>query len=503
MQPRHAMLPIVTLLAAFGGTASAQTQPSPEQAQALESQITDWLKTTTAGALAIPTRPVQLTPEGDHYLVRVPLGAFGKVDPADAAFTAKARMLDGTRWALDDERFPDALAFTTTEMVPDAADSKNPNPDGKHPETATYHIRWGQQDVHGVFDPTNSQPTTNGGTVASLDVDKAGGASGSTSHMDRFTYQTSSQPTDATHLNLLEDGTAEGYATHTELADGTTVKLNAKTMHVVAAISGLAHDRLVPLIHAAAALGQMAKSAGSDGSDGPTPAQRAQMHTLLETARDALTGARLDESMEGVTFDFDGSSGSLAKAGVSFGGDAPGASLSAQIALELDGLQLNGLPPALAAYVPTHFAIRPTMSNVDLAVLTKMGLDATSPPLDGQPAAPNPPNPNLMFAHGGIDVGFDGLALDVAGAKLSGAGKFTVTKPNAVTGQAELTATGLDALITRLQADPAMAQAIPVVIFLKGIAHSSADRSVWQITVNNTTILVNGVDLSAMAGAMK
>ena len=503
MQLRHAMLPLLALFAAAHGTAAAQTQPTPAQALALESQITDWLKTTTAGAIAIPTRPVQLTPEGDHYLVRIPLGQFGKVDPADAAYTAKTRMLDATRWALDDERFPDALSFTTTEIVPDAPDAKNPNPDGKHAETATYHIKWGKQDVHGVFDPSNSQPTTNGGTVASLDVQKTGGASQSSTHMDRFTYQTSSQPTDATHLNLLEDGTAEGYATHTELPDGTTVKLDAKAMHIVAAISGLAHDKLVPLIHAAAQLSQLAKSPGEDAADGPSPAERAQLHAMLEQARAALTGAKLDQSMEGVTFDFGGSSGSLEKVDVSFGGDAPAASLSAEMGLVLDGLRLDGLPPSLAAYVPTHFAIRPTLSNVDLAALTKMGLDATAPAPDGQTDALAPPDPNVMFAHGGIDVGFDEMTLDVAGTHMSGTGKFTVANPRTVTGQAEITATGLDALITKLQADPAMAQAIPVVIFLKGIARSTGEQSVWQVTVNNAKILVNGVDLSAMAGAMK
>ena len=48
-----------------------------------------------------------------------------------------------------------------------------------------------------------------------------------------------------------------------------------------------------------------------------------------------------------------------------------------------------------------------------------------------------------------------------------------------------------------------LAQGIPVIIFLKGIAHTTGDHAVWQISVANQKLLVNGVDLSAMAGALK
>ncbi len=189
MHSRFALLSTLAIVAAFTGPALAQApaqptpaQPTPAQAQSLEHQITDWLKNVTADAIPLPTRPVEMTAEGDHYLVRVPLGAFGKVQPADAAFTAKARLLDGTRWALDDERLPSDMTFTGSEMVPNPPDAKNPDADGTHAETTTYHVIIGQQDMHGVFDPTYAQPTTNGGTMASLDVQKTGGVSPSSTH---------------------------------------------------------------------------------------------------------------------------------------------------------------------------------------------------------------------------------------------------------------------------------------------------------------------------------
>src|ERR1700709_991144 len=94
------LLSALSLVTALGGTALAQSgPPTPEQAAALEKQVHDALVSAADGAIQIPARPVEFTPEGDHYLMRVPLGQFGKIEPPDAAFTAQAKLLDGTRWA--------------------------------------------------------------------------------------------------------------------------------------------------------------------------------------------------------------------------------------------------------------------------------------------------------------------------------------------------------------------------------------------------------------------
>ncbi|WP_158742706.1 hypothetical protein [Acidisphaera sp. L21] len=500
--PRHALLPTLALAAMLGGPAYAQTAPSPEQAKALEAQVTAWLKQVTGNSVTLPARPIELTPEGDHYLVRVPLGGLGKVQPANAAITMKARALDGTRWALDDQQFPADLTVTTSEMVPDAPDAKDPSPTGTHSEAVTYHAVVGKQDVHGVFDPTYSTATTNGGTIASMDLTKTGGAGASTTHLGRMTSQSSTQPTDPAHINLLVDGTGEDYTIKSAMPDGGSISISSSRLHVMSAISGLAHDQLLPVIQSLAAIGKLSQGSHPDGDQqGPTPAEKVAMRDLLQKAHALLTGTKVDESLEGVKFDVSGTSGSIGKVQISFGGDAPQNLLSADMGLTLDGLVVDALPPNLAGFVPTHFTIHPTVSNIAVDALTKMGMDATAPVKPGGSPAPDP-DVQALFAHGGLNAGFDKLAMDIAGTTLEGDGKFVVTGPQTVTGQAQFTAKGLDALITKMQADPMLAQGVPVVIFLKGIARTTADQSVWQVSVNNTKLLVNGVDLSAMAGAM-
>ena len=164
----------------------------------------------------------------------------------------------------------------------------------------------------------------------------------------------------------------------------------------------------------------------------------------------------------------------------------------------LDSLTIDDLPPALALYVPKHFAIHPTLSNLDVAQLTKLGIDAgTKQPPDQHPDL------KPLFAHGGIVFGFDSLALDLAGAEFSGNGKFTMSAPTTVAGEADISARGLDDLLVHAQADPMLQRAVPVLILLKGIAKTTGDRALWQVTLANGKTLVNGVDLAAMAGGRR
>ena len=165
-----------------------------------------------------------------------------------------------------------------------------------------------------------------------------------------------------------------------------------------------------------------------------------------------LTGSKLDESLEGVKFDFGGTGGSLDKVDISASAARPRRTvLTADMGFTMDGLKVDGLPPNLAAYLPTHFSIHPTVSNISVAALTKMGMDATAPVARrASQSATRRRTSRALFAKGGIAmIGFDKLELAVIGTTLSGTGKFVATGPQTVTGQAEFTAKGLDALSPR------------------------------------------------------
>ncbi len=500
--------PGALLLAAalLPGPALAQTPPSAAEAQALERQATAALGALLPGA-KLPPHPVQLTPDGDHYRVRIPLAAFGvaRIEPPDAAFTADAKPLGGTLWSLTDQQLPAEFTFTAAQSVPDPPDAK-PSPSGRHDETVAYTVKLGQQDSSGTFDSALASPTSGTTSIASLDILREGDSAAAVTHLGHITGVSSTEPTDPAHVNLLSDTTAQDYASHSELPDGTQVTLAASRLHVVTSLSGLAHAALAPLLQQVSRFSLETKAGGRHPPD-LTPAERATLRTVLQDTRDLLTGARLDETAEGLKFEAAGHAGSLDRLEIVLGGTAPQATLDAEMTLALDGLVLDDLPPQLAAYVPSHFAIHPTVSNLSVAALTKAGLDATEPPAHGLNGAPRDrpadrvaPDLQALFAQGGIQFGFDSLVLQVAEARLGGTGKFVLTSPSTLTGQAEFTADGLDGLLARAQEDPVMQQAAPVLIFLKGIAKTNGSQATWLLTVDGDRLLVNGVDLSALTG---
>lgn len=504
--------PGALLLAAalLPGPALAQTPPSAAEAQVLERQAAAALGALLPGA-KLPPHPVQLTAEGDHYQVRIPLAAFGvaRIEPPDAAFTANAKPLGGTLWSLADQRMPAEFTFTAAQSVPDPPDAK-PNPSGRHEETVAYTVKLGQQDSSGTFDSALASPTSGTVSITSLDILREGDSAAAVTHLGHIAGTSSTEPTDPAHVNLLSDSTAQDYASHSELPDGTQVSLAAARLHVVTSVSGLAHAALVPLLQQVSRFSLETKAGGRQAPS-LTPAERATLRAVLQDTRDLLTGARLDETAEELKFNAAGHAGSLDRLEIMLGGTAPQATLDAEMTLALDGLTLDDLPPQLAAYVPSHFAIHPTVSNLSVAALTKAGLDATEPAAHGPGGAPRDrpgdrprdkvePDLQALFAQGGIQFGFDSLVLQVAEAKLGGAGKFVMTGPGDVTGQAEFTADGLDGLLARAQEDPVMQQAVPVLIFLRGIAKTDGSQATWLLSVDRDRLLVNGVDLSALTG---
>ena len=316
MRSRHALaLLACALLVATSATSRAQTPPSPEQAKALEDQIAGWLAHAVPILSPLPARPVQFTAEGDHYLVTVPLSDFGLLNltPPDAAFTTKARPLEGTRWALDDQQFPPDTSFTVIEPMPRAATPDQAAPATAPPEPVAYHITIGKQDTHGVLDTAYATPTTTSGTFTAVDITKTGGIAASATHFDRLATETSNRPTDPAHTDLVSDTIGEGYFTKSLLQNGSGVTVSADRLHTSTTATGLAHDKLLPILATAVELSRLAKIHSAAPSDGPTPEERSKLQDLLGEMRDLLTGGKFDQIWEGMKFDISGHSGALGK----------------------------------------------------------------------------------------------------------------------------------------------------------------------------------------------
>ena len=163
----------------------------------------------------------------------------------------------------------------------------------------------------------------------------------------------------------------------------------------------------------------------------------------------------------------------------------------------LDGLALPGMGlDVFADLLPNRVALRPTVSHVPvkelLALLQAAGEDRSAKPPPAQVAA--------LFSQGGLKAGLESFALDMGGASFAGKADIDLPSPNAASGTAQVTATNMDALLAKVQANPALAQAVPVIVFAKGIGRTEGGKMVWDMQFDSTKLLVNGVDLLKMAG---
>ncbi len=501
---KSAIAAAIVAVAPVLATAAPAPSPSPEQAAALQQQVQTWLTEVTGRTLTLPPDLVQMIPDGDHYRVMVALGHLAAIAPKDAVATATARMIDDTRWQIDDRTLPASFQVTTKQSVPgvpDAPDAMDPGPNHRHAETITYAVTIGSQSSHAIFDPSYAATSSSESTITALDVRTEGVSTPSSQHWDRYAAQSSLRPTAPGRIDVLTDATIEGFRATQTLPDGTVGRTEARRFHVVGSMTGFAQDRLMPVIGAALHAVRAANaSSKAPGDPAAKAADLAGGRDLLLAAHDLLKGGRIQETAEEVAFEVGTHAGSIGTVTIAFGADAPQDMLTGTMTLGLDGLRLADLPAAFAGYLPQHILLTPTIANVSVADLTRMAMDTTAPGSSGRVP---PEDTAALFSHGGIVFGVDSLALDIAGTQFAGAGTFTLTDPNTVNGQMEITARGLDALMAQAQADPLLRRGVPGIIFLKGIAHTTGDRSVWQIAVANRVVTINGVDLSALAGGMR
>ena len=508
-----AYMPVMAglLIAPMSAPASAQTNPpaalappSPAGAAALQAQFQAALDRLVAKPAKLPNPLAQVTAADDHYALSVLLAPLVRgLQPQAAAFTAKLRPLDGG-WAVDDEQWPTEFEIVTAPPATGAPAAGNVTP------PTTYQVKLGAQDEHATVNQHGQAASTGGGSIASIDIVKTGGTGATLTHYGRITNQTSVQAVAPGVYDGLSDVAVAGYAgksANNQINSETTAeRLHAATTLTgisVTALNRVSQDLLREPRLSMPAAGKL------------TPAGLARWRGLVVASEGLVHGIEIAEDADSVKFEVAGHSGGFDRAELSFSGQAPQDTLSASLGITLLGLRLDEVPPALAAYVPTRIALRPTASNLNVADLTRLVLDGLTPDPTSSPPPGSPRSGSadpamakaaqdyqVLFSHGGVQVGFDQLAIDMAGAQLSGNGSFTLTGPQSVSGAAQITAHGLDELIARLQGDPVAAKAAGVLILLKGIAKTTPDGAVWQVTVQDRKVLVNGLDLAALAGAL-
>jgi hypothetical protein len=299
------------------------------------------------------------------------------------------------------------------------------------------------------------------------------------------------------------DATVDGWTSASQIDGGMPVAVGIRTVHAVGQVNGVNRERVASLLAAAGgAMGALPPDLANNGEKADLPpAVRAQARLAIEALQDMLSSVRLEETLEGVQVEMAGLGDlSIKRVLLGMGGEATDGSLHAWIDLALDELASPSLPPKVAAYMPRHVEIKPSLSGIQTADLRKLALDATEAgAADDRFAA----DLAAIFSHGGIELGLDKLSFDLGAASIGGIGRLTVTAPDVWHGTAHLEATGFDDLTAQARTSPELQPALPALVMLRGLAKQDGERLVWEVVSDGGSTTVNGLDLSQLGGGGK
>lgn len=470
------------------GVASAQSV-SQEQATALRQQLNDWLAGLLGPTVKLPDLPLKITADGDHYDLLWPIPGL-EVTTGDPAMTAELRPLDGGRWSLEKARFPSTGSFTVT--LPDTS----AGPGG--PMQGTYSV--GKQDLQWTIDPSFASPSTSHSEVEALAITTDAPKKHQEQHFDRMSGEAVLAPTKDGRLDMNSEATVEGWKSAAAEDNKPAMAFGAQRVHMTSHAEGINRDHVASLVSAFGGLiGAMpSPPEKKDGKTVLPPLAKAQLRLMIAAMQDMVSSVSIQESLDGMQVEIAGVGGATIKhLQFGFGGDAPQGQLHTWLDIGFEGVDSPTMPPKLAAYLPRHFEIKPTLSGVPTAALRKLAMDATE---DDTAKHPVGPDFAAIFANGAADIGLEVLSFDLGPAKVEGTGQVTMVSPTTWHGEAHLRATGFDDLATQARENPDLQQALPVLIMMRGLAKPDGDKLAWDIVSDGPKLTVNGIDLSALGG---
>jgi hypothetical protein len=453
------------------GSPAARADIGPDQAQALTSQLKDWLRGMVGPSAPLPD--LRATAEGDHYLLTVPITA---LEGPDKDVTAKLRPLDAGRWAADDIRLP-ADTRLTAKMPP--------RPGQTEPTITHLHVTIAGQNSHGVLDPAMTTVSTLVSSLRGIVIDGDGGGRPQSQRFDTYDQTLTLHPAASGKLDIDEDGTADGWKSVQLLPNGVAMATGAKRISGDFHVVGLDRPQ-------AATLGPVLSALAS----APTPDRNERLRALVVALHGLFSSIKFDETIEAMQIAVTGQGdATIDKVHLGFDSAAPEGNLATSLSLGLDGLTLPALTATSASLAPKHVKVGVSLAGVSTEALNNLALAALTP---GSNATTLAPQIDALFADvgktGGPRIGIDTLGFDVGPAQIDSHGSIVAVSQSDIRGTARITVTGYDALVDQLRTDPQLQQALPFLILARGMSRSEGKALIWDIVFTPTGLTVNGVD---------
>ena len=363
--------------------------------------------------------------------------------------------------------------------------------------TTTYTINYAEQNGTGTWDPSYKTPSVLTTTSRGMRLEASNAMMKQTTTLDRNQSSATLTPTADGRVDMAMTATAEGYALEMTMPGqaGTpgTIQARAREIKVGGMLNGLSREHGAQLIPALSRLGR----ATSPSAKAKTPVSAEAVAPLIAALQDLASGMTLTETASDFSVQAGAFGGTASQIKFDMDSKTDGGFLAASMGILVEGLALPNMGlEQFADLLPRRIAMRPVVSHVPTKELLQLLRAAIQNPDGGPP----PAEVAAVFGKGGLKAGLESFALDMGGANFTGMASIDIPTPNQASGTAQITATGFDALMTKIQGNPALAQAVPVLVLAKGFGRNVENRLVWDITYRDNKLLVNGVDLSKMGG---
>lgn len=466
---------------------AAHADTTADQARTLDGQIRSWIGTQLGALVDVAALPLRIVAQGDLLLLDVPFGGDigqGAAAVSPGAVSVKLKPLEGGRYSVEDARITSPLSLRAT--------------DGPKGAPTAMSMAIAEQTTRGIIDPnfatTSSLTTKFGGYVVT--VDTPNGRQSST--INTATSHQVWQPAGDGRVNATGESVLEGYSTSDTMPDGTPTRLTVERVRVSAGADKFDFARLGFVLRSGLELtGVSSGGATKLPADGAlTPQQKVNLRQLIGELGALFESVRSEQVWENARLQMGPNGGSLRKLAMGFSMGAPKGMIEARFPIAVEGFDSPQIPPGpLRDVLPRSVSLTPRVSGVSKAALMTLLTDAVdaAPDTSGLEQAAD-----TLLAAGSAAFGIDDLAFDIGPMKVTGSGELLVGPAREVTGEAEIRATGLDALIRRANATPDLKAAAPVLIFLKGIGRQDGQAMVWAITYADKELMVNDTNISDM-----
>jgi hypothetical protein len=483
----------------FGGGVLAagpvRAQTGDSAADQFKASLIQVLSLATFGTVSIREPDASVVRDGSDFRVRLPLSGFAA--PPDAAITAVARPLENGRMDI------------ASLMFPSSGTIERPPANGM-PSRITFAI--GEQTISAKIDPTLATESTYTADMGGVGVEADQGDQHSEQHFAHIVTDGSVSAEPDGRLTFGSQSRIMGFRLIGHTADGVRSDVSARAAAGHIAVEGMDRAQGMRML---AALRDFATGAAAERAEhgpdqpafDPSPEQRERLRAMVDDAVGLLNRLEIDETMEDVHFSVGkeagggptsgATSGTIGQVRLTVSGDAVQERLNGRFGVVLDGIVAAGASPDAAGMIPHHVDLKTVLSGVQVGPLIALLRAATQGHAD----------PTLLQAQAmallgqpGAQVGIEALSFDSGPLTVTATARLVPLGNGQPGGEIHLAARGMDALMAQAASQPNLQRLMPLVFMAKGMGRPVGDSLVWDISLGDGPIRINGVPFGQALG---